>query len=84
RARTILQQFLTEAIVLSTVGGLFGVIVGVIGTIFVAIIAHWPTVIPPQWVFASVGFSAMVGIFFGYYPAKKAADLNPIDALRFE
>ncbi|MHB8179167.1 MAG: ABC transporter permease [Vulcanimicrobiaceae bacterium] len=84
RARDILRQFLTESIVLSTLGGLLGVMVGILGTVFVALSAHWPTIIPPQWVLAAVGFSGMVGIFFGYYPAQKAAHLNPIDALRFE
>ncbi|MGA8535462.1 MAG: ABC transporter permease [Candidatus Tumulicola sp.] len=84
RGRTILNQFLTESIALSTIGGLIGVIAGIIGTLLVASIAHWPTSIPPQWVAASVLFAALVGIFFGYYPARKAAGLNPIDALRFE
>ncbi len=84
RARTILNQFLTESIVLSTIGGVIGVIVGILGTFLVALLAKWPTLIPPGWIFASVGFSAMVGIFFGYYPAQKAAHLSPIEALRFE
>ena len=84
RGRTILNQFLTEAIALSTIGGVIGVIAGAIGTLLVSSIAHWTTTIPLQWVAASVLFSALVGIFFGYYPAKKAARLNPIDALRFE
>jgi putative ABC transport system permease protein len=82
--RTILQQFLTESVVLATIGGLIGVVAGLAGTAFVSLLAHWPTAVPPQWVAASVAFSAMVGIFFGYAPARKAAALHPIDALRFE
>jgi len=84
RAATILRQFLAESIVLSTIGGLIGVLAGGIGTIALALLSHWPTSIPLEWVFASVAFSAMVGIFFGYYPARQAASLSPIEALRFE
>ena len=84
RGATILRQFLAESVVLSTIGGLIGVVAGGIGTIAVALLAHWPMAIPLQWVLASVAFSAMVGIFFGYYPARQAAQLNPIEALRFE
>ncbi|MGR4066182.1 MAG: ABC transporter permease [Vulcanimicrobiaceae bacterium] len=84
RGGTILRQFLTEAIVLSTIGGIVGVVLGSLATVLVALVAQWPTVIPPVWVALSVAFSALVGIFFGYYPAKKAANLNPIEALRFE
>ncbi|MBV9718468.1 MAG: ABC transporter permease [Candidatus Eremiobacteraeota bacterium] len=84
RAATILRQFLAESVVLSTIGGLIGIVTGAIGTLAVAALTHWPTAIPPQWILASVAFSAMVGIFFGYYPARKAAQLNPIEALRFE
>jgi putative ABC transport system permease protein len=84
RGSSILRQFLTEAIVLSTIGGIIGVVIGAAATMIVALAAKWPTSIPPIWILLSVGFSAMVGIFFGYYPAKKAADLNPIEALRFE
>ncbi len=84
RSGTILQQFLAEAIVLSTIGGLIGVVLGVLGTSGVALLAKWPTTIPPVWIALSVGFSALVGIFFGYYPARKAANLNPIEALKFE
>lgn len=84
RGATILHQFLTESIVLSTIGGIAGVIAGAAGTLLVAQLAHWPTQIPPLWIAASVLFAAMVGVFFGYYPARKAAAMNPIEALRFE
>ena len=84
RGSTILSQFLTESTVLAAVGGVIGVIAGFAGTFVVATLAKWPTQIPIAWVILSVAFSALVGIFFGYYPAKKAANLNPIEALRFE
>jgi putative ABC transport system permease protein len=84
RGKTILRQFLTESIVLSTIGGIIGVVLGALGTAGIALLAHWPTEIPPAWAGASVAFSALVGVFFGYYPARKAANLNPIEALRFE
>ena len=84
RGKTILLQFLTESIVLATIGGVAGVVAGTLGTLLVAGLAHWPTAIPVQWIVASVLFASMVGIFFGYYPAQKAARLNPIEALRFE
>ena len=84
RAGLILRQCLTESIMLSTLGGLIGIVVGFFGTLLVAQIAKWPTTIPPQWIVIAALFSAMVGIFFGYYPARKASRLNPIEALRFE
>ncbi|HZZ64515.1 MAG TPA: ABC transporter permease [Candidatus Baltobacteraceae bacterium] len=84
RARVILRQFLTESIVLATAGGVIGVCFGIAGTWLVAALAKWPMTIPPQWVACSVLFSAFVGIFFGYYPARKASNLRPIEALRFE
>jgi putative ABC transport system permease protein len=84
RARLILRQFLTESIVLSTIGGIVGVIFGLAGTELVALLAHWPMLIPIAWIVLSVAFAALVGVFFGYYPARKASLLRPIEALRFE
>lgn len=84
RAGVILKQFLTESIVLSTAGGLVGVFVGLAGTEVVVMLAKWPMSIPPAWIAFSVLFSALVGVFFGYYPARKASGLRPIEALRFE
>jgi putative ABC transport system permease protein len=84
RAGIILKQFLTESIVLSTAGGLIGVLVGLAGTELVVLLAKWPMSIPPAWIAFSVLFSALVGVFFGYYPARKASSLRPIEALRFE
>jgi putative ABC transport system permease protein len=84
RAGAILLQFLVEAFVLSTIGGLIGVVAGVGASAIISVFSHWPTVIPLSSVAISVIFSALVGVFFGYYPARKAAHLNPIEALRFE
>ncbi|MGH7728659.1 MAG: ABC transporter permease [Vulcanimicrobiaceae bacterium] len=84
RRRAILWQFLIEAIVLSTSGGALGVGFGLAGSLAVALIGHWPSNVPPSAIFLAVAFSALVGVFFGYYPAAKAARLDPIVALRFE
>ncbi|HXP95056.1 MAG TPA: ABC transporter permease [Candidatus Binatia bacterium] len=84
RSSAILRQFLVEAVVLSTAGGIIGVVAGTLATIGAAAIGHWQLIVDPSSIFIAVGFSAMVGIFFGYYPARRAAGLNPIDALRFE
>ena len=84
RSGLILRQFLAESMVLSTAGGLIGALFGIAGTALVAAIAKWPTTIPPQWLLIAVFFSLVVGVFFGYYPARKASRLNPIEALRFE
>jgi putative ABC transport system permease protein len=77
-------QFLGEATVLSLLGGSIGVLVGVGGSRLVATTLQWPTVVPLQALLVAVAFSGAVGVFFGYYPAHKAANLDPIDALRFE
>jgi putative ABC transport system permease protein len=80
----ILFQFLTEAITLSLVGGIIGVLLGYIASSIVASQNGWILVISPQAVAMSFGAAAFVGIFFGWYPARKAARLNPIEALRYE
>jgi len=80
----ILTQFLIEAVALSLIGGAIGIVLGFGGTYLVAFFANWPTVVAPESVALAVFFSAAVGAFFGYYPALKASQLNPIDALRFE
>jgi putative ABC transport system permease protein len=80
----ILTQFLVEALTLSLAGGVLGVALGVGTAAWLADRFHWPMLLQPQVIGVSVGFSALVGIVFGIYPAKKASDLDPIDALRFE
>ena len=84
RGRDILTQFLIEAMVLSLLGGILGIIFGVVGSKVISGFANWPTFITAFSILLSFGFSIMVGIFFGFYPARKAAMLNPIDALRYE
>jgi putative ABC transport system permease protein len=78
------RQFLSEALVLSLLGGGVGVIAGVGGSMAVSSMLQWPTSVPPQAIAIAVLFSAGVGVFFGYYPARKAARLDPIEALRYE
>jgi putative ABC transport system permease protein len=84
RSRDILTQFLIEALVLSLLGGIVGILIGVTGSRLISGIAKWPTIITAFSIFLSFGFSIAIGIFFGWYPARKAAMLNPIDALRYE
>ncbi len=84
RGNDVLAQFLVEALVLCTAGGVIGVIVGFIGTLIVHRATGWGTAISPPMVFVAISFAALVGIFFGYYPARKAAALDPIEALRYE
>ena len=84
RGRDILLQFLTEAVTLGVIGGVIGVGAGVGISHLLAANMHWPTLIPPEWVIYAFLFSAAVGIFFGFYPARKASRLDPIDALRYE
>ena len=80
----ILSQFVIEAVVLSTVGGSIGVIVGIVAANAIGEINHWPIVIEVSSAVYSFLFSAFVGMFFGFYPASRASKLNPIDCLRYE
>jgi putative ABC transport system permease protein len=84
RSAAILRQFLVEAVVLATAGGVIGVIAGALVTVGASALGHWPMIVDPSAILLAVAFSAIVGIFFGYYPARRAAALNPIEALRFE
>ncbi len=84
RGAAILRQFLIEAVVLSTGGGAIGVLLGILGASAIAVLAKWPASVPFAAVLLSLAFSAAVGVFFGYWPARKAAALDPIRALRFE
>ena len=84
RGVDILSQFLIEAILISITGGLMGVIIGCGASFMIKTIAHWPVFIQPWSVLLSFLVCTVTGVFFGWYPAKKAADLDPIDALRYE
>jgi putative ABC transport system permease protein len=84
RGRDVLLQFLVEAVVLSLVGGTIGILLGFGLSQGVTYWMTWPTSVSPQAVAIAFGFAAMTGVFFGFYPARKAAALDPIDALRFE
>ncbi len=77
-------QFIIEAVTLSLIGGVIGIFLGVAASLVLSSVSGWPTVISPLSILLSFGFSGMVGIFFGFYPAYKASLLNPIDALRYE
>jgi len=82
--RDILLQFLSEAITLSSFGGIMGIALGLGAANIISTGAGWPTLVPLVWVVAAFLFSAAVGVFFGFYPALKASRLDPIDALRYE
>jgi putative ABC transport system permease protein len=84
RSSAVRTQFLIESIVLSLAGGFTGIVLGVLASVGVPTLLGWPTLVSTASVVGSVVFSAAVGIFFGYYPARKAAALDPIDALRYE
>jgi ABC-type antimicrobial peptide transport system permease subunit len=84
RAKDILRQFLTEAVILCLLGGAGGILLGRGAAIAVTTLLHWPTVPSLTAILAAVGVSVAVGIVFGYYPAWKAAKLDPIEALRYE
>jgi putative ABC transport system permease protein len=80
----VLLQFLVEAMVLSAAGGLLGIAFGIGGALALASTMGWPFVLSPLWIFVAFGISMAIGVVFGFYPARKAARMNPIDALRFE
>jgi putative ABC transport system permease protein len=84
RRRDILLQFLVESVILSVLGGLIGVLAGIASTLMISYMANWPTLVSPLSVLGAFSFSGAVGVFFGFYPARKASLLNPIDALRYE
>lgn len=84
RGIDILSQFLIEAILISITGGVIGVIIGCGASFMIKSIAHWPVFIQPWSVLLSFAVCTITGVFFGWYPAKKAADLDPIDAIRYE
>jgi putative ABC transport system permease protein len=84
RRKDILQQFLIEAIVLSLIGGIIGIGLGLAACKTIAGLAGWAVLISPASVAMAFLFSAAVGVFFGFYPARKASGLSPIEALRYE
>jgi len=84
KERDILLQFLAEAVLLTVLGGAIGIVLGVAGAFLISRFLGWATLISSQSIVLAVVFSSAIGIFFGFYPARKAAALNPIDALRYE
>jgi putative ABC transport system permease protein len=84
RSRDVLRQFLVEAVILSLVGGIIGVVLGIAGTRAIAEVFAWPTRVSQTALAMALTFAAAIGMFFGYYPARRAARLDPIEALRYE
>jgi putative ABC transport system permease protein len=84
KTRDILSQFLVEAVTLSIVGGAIGIALGIAASILISYFAKWSTVVSPGSVVVAFLFSALVGVFFGFYPARKAAYMDPIEALHYE
>jgi putative ABC transport system permease protein len=84
RARDVMLQFLIEAVTLSALGGVIGIVAGVGASKALTYWKGWVTLTPLEWIFISVSCSALVGIVFGFYPARKASRLDPIEALRYE
>jgi putative ABC transport system permease protein len=84
RRANILGQFIVEAVVLCQIGGIFGIIIGILGGNIAAVAFHMPAVFPVDWALIGFAITTMVGVIFGVYPAWKASNLDPIEALRFE
>ncbi len=84
RRRDILRQFLIEAVTLCVVGGLIGLAIGGGAALAMSIWGNWPIALSPSLVLIALASAGLVGVFFGYYPARRAAAMNPIDALRYE
>jgi putative ABC transport system permease protein len=84
RARDVMRQFLIEAVAISLAGGVIGILCGIVASLVIAGSLRWATVVSPGAVLLAFGISAAVGVFFGWYPAKRAASLDPIQALRHE
>jgi putative ABC transport system permease protein len=84
KTKDILAQFLVEAVTLSVVGGAIGIALGVAASLIISYFAEWSTLVSPGSILLAFLFSALVGVFFGYYPARKAAYMDPIEALRYE
>ena len=84
RSRDIMLQFIVEAVVMAASGGVIGILVGIGSSNLIKYLPELPTLIRPQIIAISILVAGAVGVFFGFYPAKKAANLDPIDALRYE
>ncbi len=84
KKKTIISQFLTEAVILTSVGGIFGMIFGILVSFIISSFAKFPFAIAPSSILLAIGVSAGIGILFGWYPAQRAANLQPIEALRYE
>jgi ABC-type antimicrobial peptide transport system permease subunit len=84
RSQHVRMQFLIESIVLGVAGGITGIVAGVGVSFLLSVLFNWPQYVSVASIVASVAFSVAVGVFFGYYPARKAASLDPIEALRYE
>jgi putative ABC transport system permease protein len=84
RSIDILMQFLTESIMISVIGGVIGILLGLLASSGVGAVMNWPISVMPQAQALAFIVCTVIGVFFGWYPARKAANLNPIDALRYE